>query len=519
MNEIKKIAREAQRALDKLANGKSYPAKYVCERIELAKKNNPGDVVLGYARDIFNKRASYQQFFTEKEITEVYNQISGLSSGNSVFREMLGDMMSQSPVVSMAPKKASLESRISYENELKPLYGESELSKELSGVFSLDKKASFSALSDTTLTKAAKFAKVQLTALGCTPSNVSVVKSNEHFVLCTASVDTSDFTQVNVPIPVQITNGIPSLPQAFIQDDKLVKLNKENLYVFIKDTNNYRKKAAQSSFAGQRASGSIKIDTPDVPEALSRYADLDNQLIAAASAFSSNEVSRANAVVASELSALGLRNTQLKLAGSDSKNLHYQANIPSPNGQVCADISVSMSGGNPLIPTTFKVAGETFKLNRTGLRSAIRKAEAAGVYNKISREIESMDRLNYSQLIGEMESGIANSDFRRAEDALSSIQARFEPAKHLAALDHYSKLLKHASSSSSRDALIKAAVDRGDLISIPTSVQLYCPKLGLPVSKVAFDHKGRPVPATRELTSGGLSETGAMISSSKISLS
>lgn len=519
MNEIKKIAREAQRALDKLVNGKSYPAKYVCERIELAKLNNPGDVALGYARDIFNKRASSQQFFTESEITEVYDQISGLSSGRSAFREVLGDMMLQSPAASMATKKASLESRIPYENEIKPLYEENEFSRELSGVFSLDKKASFSALSETTLTKAAKFAKVQLTSLGCPPSNVSVIKSNEHFVLCTASIDTSDFTQVNVPIPVQITNGIPSLPQAFIQDDKLVKLNKENLYVFIKDTNNYKKKAAQGNFAGQRASGSIKIETPDIPEVLSRYADLDNQLIAAASIFSSNEVSKANAVVASELSALGLKNAQLKLAGSDDKSLYYQANIPSPNGQVCADIAVSMPGGTPLIPTTFKVSGETFNLNRAGLRSAIRKAESTGSYNKISREIESMGRLNYSQLIGEIESGIANSDFRRAEDALSSIQSRFEPAQHLAALDRYSKLLKHASSSSSRDALIKAAVDRGDLINIPTSVQLYCPKLGLPVSKISFDHNGRPIPATRELTSSNLSETGAMISSHKISLS
>jgi len=519
MNEIKKIAREAQRALDKLANGKSYPAKYVCERVDLAKANNPGDVTLGYARDIFRKRASSQKFFTEKEITEVYNQTSGLSSGNSVFREALGDLMTASPVAAMIPKKAGLKSRISYENELKPLYGESELSKELSGVFSLDKKASFSVLSDTTLTKAAKFAKVQLTSLGCAPSSVSVSRSNDHFVLCTASIDTSDFTQVNVQIPVQVTNGIPSIPQAFIQDDKLVKLNKENLYVFIKDTNNYKKKAAQSNFAGQRALGSLKVSTPDIPEALSRYADLDNQLIAAASSFSSSEVSRANAVIASELSALGLGNAQVKLANSDNKSLYYQASIPAPGGQVFADISVSMPNGSPVIPTTFKMAGELFRLNRSGLRSALRKAEASGRINSVSREVESMERLNYSQLIGEMEKGVASSDFKKAEDALLSIQARFDQTQHLAALDHFSKLLKHASSSSSREAMIKAAVNRGELINIPTSVQLYSPKLGLPVSKIAFDSKGRLVPATREMISGSLSETGAMISTSKISLS
>jgi len=519
MNEIKKIAREAQKALDKIANGKKYSASYVCERVELAKASNPGDVAIGYARDIFTKRASTQEFFTEKEISDVYNAISGLSAGKSAFREVLGDLMTDSPVDSVRQKTASLSSRIAYENELKPLYGDSELSRELAGIFSLDKKASFSALSDNTLTKAAKFAKVQLTSLGCPPSNVSVVKSNEHFILCNASIDTSDFTQVNVPIPVQVTNGIPELPNTFIQDNDIVKLNKENLYVFIKDKNNHKKKAARDGFVGQRAAGSVRVDTPDVPKELERYADLDNNLIAAASTFSTREVSRATAIVSSELSALGLKNAQVKLAGCDERSLHYQASIPSPNGQMHADVCVDMPNGSAVIPTTFKAAGETYKLNRAGLRSAIRNTEAAGLHNKVSREIESMERLNYSQLIGEMESGIANSDYKRAENALSAIQTRFDPTQHLAALDHYSKLLKHSSTGSDRDALIKAAVERGDLISLPTSVQLYCPKLGLPLSKIAFDEKGRPIPAMRAFSAGDLSETGAMISTSKISLS
>lgn len=519
MNDIKKLAREAQRALDNLTGENKYPSGYVRQRVELAKKNNPGDVALGYARDIFEKRASSQEFFTSKEISEVYNSIVGLSSGKSVFREVLGDMMTDSPVKSMRPKAASLDSRIPYENELKPLYGDSELSRELAGVFSLDKKAAFSAFSDTTLSKAAKFAKVQLTSLGCPPSDVSVVKANDHFVLCTASIETSDFTQVNVPVPVQITNGIPSLPHSFIQDDELVSLNKENLYVFIKDKNNHKKRAARNEFAGQRAAGNVRVDTPDVPEALARYADLDNSLIAAASAFSSNEVSRATAILSSELSSLGLKNTQIKLAGSDNRGLHYQASIPSLGGQVCADVYVDMPNGSAMIPTAFKVAGKSYKLNRSGLRTAIRTAEESGLHNKISREIESMERLNYSQLIGEMESGIVGSDYKRAENALSAIQSRFDSTQHLAALDHYSRLLKHSSSSSSRDALIKAAFDRGDLINISTSVQLYCPKLGLPVSKVAFDSKGRCIPATRNLSSGNIGETGAMISTSKISLS
>ena len=89
----------------------------------------------------------------------------------------------------------------------------------------------------------------------------------------------------------------------------------------------------------------------------------------------------------------------------------------------------------------------------------------------------------------------------------------------MAAIDHYSKLLKHATGSTERDRLIKEAKDRGELINIPTSVQLYSPKLGLPISKIAFDEKGRMVPAARLRSSSDLSDSGAMISTSKISLS
>ena len=67
--------------------------------------------------------------------------------------------------------------------------------------------------------------------------------------------------------------------------------------------------------------------------------------------------------------------------------------------------------------------------------------------------------------------------------------------------------------------MIKQALANGDLVQLPTSVQPYCPKLGLPVSKVDFDHRGRPVPARRKAQRDNLDETGAMLSTSKVALS
>ncbi len=140
------------------------------------------------------------------------------------------------------------------------LSSDSEASKQFAGAFSLEGR-SFSAHSDNAIKKAEKFAKVQLNSLGCTPTAVTAVHHNEHFILCKASVDTSDHTQVDLSVPVQLSNGMPSIPEYFIQDEKLIKLNKENLYVHLKDKQNFKKKASVGKYSDQRAVHDYKIDT------------------------------------------------------------------------------------------------------------------------------------------------------------------------------------------------------------------------------------------------------------------
>jgi hypothetical protein len=309
------------------------------------------------------------------------------------------------------------------------------------------------------------------------------------------------------------------LPQAFVQGDQLVKLNKENLYVFIKDKNNFIQKAAKNKFEGQREFGELQMDAAVVPASLRKYTNLENELVSAAASFSRDQVRMATNVVALEFSSLGILNPQVRVASSSDKSLTFFADIPSAKGKVEASVVIDMPNGRPIIPTKFAVDGSSYPLDKTGLQSVLGRASLVDSINKVSREIEEMDRLSYSQLIDQIDSGVANGNYKQAEDAVLVIGQKFEGGQHLAALDRFSKLLKHSSGSTERDALIKAAFDNGDLIKVPTSVQLYCPKLGLPVSKVAFDAKGRPVPMSRSKQGGNLSDTGAMISSSKISLS
>ena len=519
MKEINRIVAQAKRALAAIENGKTFTTTYVLNRLEKAAANNSRDVLICHMRDIIAKRATDNRFVTQREMAEIYDHLYGLSGGRSKFRQEVGDLLPEKHATIRLEDKGAAGARIPYEEKLSPLFEENELSKELSGVFSLDKKSSFTALSDNSLRKAEKFAKLQLISLGCAPQTVKAIRSNDHFILCNASVDTSDFTQVNVPIPVQVTNGIPSLPNHFVQGDKLVKLNKQNLYVYLKDTNNFRKKASVNKFVSQRSISDFKVDTPVVPASLEKYADLENDLVAAASSFSRDQIKVATGVVAVELSGFGVPNPQVRVAASTDKTLTFTADIPTAYGRVEINIPVDMPNGRPVIPNKFATNGKIYKLNEDGLRAIMKAADHRDDISKVSREVEEMTRLSYGQLVDRIIDGVSRSDYRQAEDALSVISNKFEGQQYLSALDKFSKLLKHSSNGTERQAMIKKALESGDLIQIPTSVQPYCPKLGLPVSKVDFDHKGRPVPMTRKAQRDNLDETGAMMSTSKIALS
>ena len=106
-----------------------------------------------------------------------------------------------------------------------------------------------------------------------------------------------------------------------------------------------------------------------------------------------------------------------------------------------------------------------------------------------------------------------------AEDALSTIQAKFGDAQYKVALEKFSKLLKYSSEGSERDKMIKNALKSGDLIMVPTSIEPYSPKLGLPASKVTFDEKGRLVPMRKSSKLENMNDSGAMTYKNNIVIS
>jgi hypothetical protein len=159
-----------------------------------------------------------------------------------------------------------------------------------------------------------------------------------------------------------------------------------------------------------------------------------------------------------------------------------------------------------------------YDFGQAGYDDFIKNIRPKSVNLNIARHTGELSKMSYHQLMDRVLEGVSTKDYKLSEDALNVIQNRFDGEQFKFALDKFSQLLRHSSTNSSqRREFVEAAIKNGELIKIPTSVELYSPKLGLPLSKVTFDDKGRVIAKGRRSKSDN-SVQDAMISNSKIVL-
>jgi hypothetical protein len=515
----------AKKALEQIDNGKLYTSGYVVDRFETASNLSPTDGLIGNMRDVLRKKASSQSFFTQKEIGEIYDRMLGMAGGSTNFRDELGDLLPNSRQLAEPVKTASMLRLDSGRENLKTSQGDTELSNAFSVLFGLGKESSFSSYKGNEDNSVQKVVVSQLASIGMTPENVEVVGGNDHFSLCSAFYRTASHRRVAIQLPVQTSGGIARPPEKFISGDDLVDLNRRNLYVAVKEAEHNKKFAGVSKFAAQRDnSKQINYEKAVVPKSLEKFADLENSLVAAVSKYKSGEVASAINLVSKELSSLGASSPQVKVASSNSKELVLDAHVPTEIGNVVLHIPVEVHNGRPILPSKFAVdAGpesvKVYDFSQEGMDSFRRNTKPESHAYTVSRRTGSLGSMSYHQLLDRIISGVSNKDYRAAEDALSTIQERFGGEQFKSALDYFTRLIKHSSdqSETERSKLVKAAVSSGELIKFPTTLEWYSPKLGLPLSKIAFDDKGRMIPARKKAQANNLANE-TLISNSKIVL-
>ncbi len=492
MRDLKNLIKQSKNALNLLEKGKEYPSKYVVDRFVKAAENNPKDILINTMRDVIKKQASGKLFFSQKEIGSVYNSLYGFASGGSNFESELGDMTPQTFERVSTQKKDASSSRVDMGGQLMSLHGHdqeiSKASKEFEDVFSLSKTASFSTFGSNVGKKAEKFVSAQLKSVKIPAKSIKAVHSNEHFILCKATFSTNGFREVSVDIPVKYSGVNASFPSEFIDHTgSLKKISQDNLLVDLK----IRERATENNNAGYyrqlRSNESISIDKTVVPKSLERYSYFEDFAADASSNFSRDQVNFAKSVVAGELSASGIVNPQIKTFASDKNGIIFKASIPTTEGRKDIEVPVGFSNDKPLMPSLFSYAGKDYDFSSHNLSKF---ADRQNRDSSFSKDIGTLKTASYHQLCDLMNSSVINNDYGSAEDCLSVIQNRFDSTMYKKAFDMYSSIISSSSKTKSNEDLIKRAFDRGDLIRVPSSLDLYSPKFGLPLSKLSFDEDG-----------------------------
>lgn len=520
------IVKIAKQTLDKLENGELYSSAYVVDRFNKAAETYPHDMLINNMRNVLHKKAAANEFMTQKQISEIYDQMVGIAGGQTAFRSCLGDLLPQKRQYS--EKKASSSNlRANTGKEVSVDYLDKDLSDAFSMLFDLgSKNASVSSYTQQKGNPVQKMAIASLASFGHPPDSLEVVAENDHFVLC-AAIYKDGINKVAVHIPMQVSEGTVLPPQTIIQGEDTIPFNKENLWLSIREARDNKKFASQNKFKKQRI-GLEPVNIPKVvvPSGLEKYANLENELIAAASNYNTSDVLSAINIVSDELKSFGAFSPNVKIASSNETEMVLDAFIPTEKGTSVISVPVEFHNGKPLLPSKFASAVNNdsseviYDFSREGYSKFISDVKGNSRTIKIARQSGNLSTMSYHQLMDEMLQGVSAKNYDRAENALAIIQDKYDSSQFKAAFDKFSQLLKHSSSTegSQREKFVKAAINKGLLIRHKTTVEWYCPKLGLPLSKIAFDDSGNPIPL-RASRQDNANEEQVMISSYDIKFS
>ena len=491
---LKLLKKQAETALRSLETGKEYPSKYVVDRFDSAWDKCQKDQVIGNMRNVITKMASKKQYFSQNEITALYDRFNNISGGETSFRDELGDFLRDGYGKLPEPAKTDISKTAADMSKPVTLNEKTALSDAFSVLFSFGSNDDSGTYNKNLVKKAERLISLELNAMGIRPDMVKTVTGNEHFILCNAYYKNPDFTTSHVSIPVQVSNGSVGMPSELVAGGSLIRLSKENVLVQLKTAQKTKKDSDLSKYADLRQTQVLSTPSVKAPAALQEKFNLSDEMLLASNKFSQDQIRLASSVVTGEVSSWGAR-AQVKFAGTNERGMSFLVKTATSAGEKSFVVPVEITNGKVAMPSEFISNSSKYDFSSSGYTNFLSGAKVAST-STFSRDTEELNRLSYPQLMDVMIDGVSKKDYKASEDALSAIGSKFGPERFKTALEDFQKFLKTASQSFDQD-LIKSAVSRGDLIRTKNSVEWFCPKLGLPLSKIAFDASGRPVPKFR----------------------
>ena len=352
--------------------------------------------------------------------------------------------------------------------------------------------------------------------MGVEPRAVKAVNSNEHFILCLASYVAGDNSEIILKVPVQHNGMTPTMPTHFIQNGDVEKLSQKNVLAFLKESEYVNRFKKTAKFEELRRNDSVTVERTELSNSLSKWANLEQELVEASSKYDKNTVRLASSVLTTELKSFGVFNPQVRLNASYDRGLIFDVSFGGPTGHAQIQLHCWDIWKSAITSCYFKVANQIYDFSRRGfdkfaLENSVNKE------SKVSLSSDYLENKTYNELVNIMITAANKNDLKTSEDCLMQIQRSFDGQLVVNAIQNILSFLKMLIKFRKRK-FVKMALQKGDLIKTKNSFDLYSPKYGMPLSKLAFDSKGNLVPKYRE-QSKNLEESQTIgISTSQIKL-
>jgi hypothetical protein len=532
-NHIKKVANNLSKLID---DSEKVSLHLFSSKLNKASEAYPEDQTIGQMADITSRMANGKKMFISRaEIKELYNK---LYSRNTKFAEIFSSELGQIEKT-IEPAKYNRESDDSGLNALNVAYDkivDPTLANALNSAFGNKTKG----YTDT-IASAAKAMAIK----ACQTSKVDVLSGNEDFILCRASYETPK-GQTSVFVPVEVVAGKVLIPSVFICNAGSVELSKKSLvdYVVANAGNKlnitedvvfaaikgmksnvseisdvdlaltklHTQKETKAEYTGSNSVLFQKVAAEDKKLVVNTPGYKDKEVETFAKAFDTSSgvaefsfgkdlVIAGKNVIVNKLAAMGIKDNQISVYGSDDKQIVYAVSLNA--GRVAFRVPVKVVAKKVIAPELLISNGAIESFSKEGLENLFKKNDTD---YKVAAVASALYGLKASELVQTVRDAMVEENFAKAEDALNILSQGTDDLAYKTAFDLYTKGLggvKVAETSKCKMIVRNAS-----------SSHPLCGHTGLPLHKVYQDKNGNCLPDYRK----GMSESyeGGSFMNSKI---
>lgn len=526
---INALKRAAEVALAKL-EGKRYFVGDLSNRLQKTAEEYRHDTVIQAMSRVMERIASKdpEQIISQAEIEQMYNELVGLNSSGTKFREVLGDLFVKAELDMQTTENSNFIDGLRDNPDKEMLeMGSGDLTKEYGDLFS----SKVDTYDPMLATSAKNKVSMELMSLGFDKTRVRLAGGNSRFLVFATDLDTNR-GMVRVYVPASSTGD--QYPSVFVAGNKFETLTSRNLKQHIENlingggklpevtailnsldivTGNTKKQVNDSDFSklssifpnSNNSEGlssgtnifasiddprndakSIEIPMTKMPGALRAVAsEIDDTIFESSLGYPAKSILVAKKMIVAELTRMGFKGTQIKVSEPMADGFVCKATLNTPNGKITIDVPVEMNGIVPLMPSVFASGDHIADFNDIGLKSFAMKAVSDGGFVQRDCQLYSMDIHQLKDIIA---CAATKGDYDTCNEALDVISDMTDADTYRNVVSDYHRMLGNIKTA--QDTLKQAQDDSGQFIKTSTSIYPIHRKLGRPVHDLIRDENG-----------------------------